>query len=82
MTTKIQKWGNSQGVRIPKNILSEAGVEIGQEIEFVVKEGGISLYPKKKIRGRYKIEELVSKLPKELKNQEIEWGSPQGREVW
>ncbi len=82
MTTKIQKWGNSQGVRIPKNILSEAGVEIGQEIELVVEEGSISIYPKKKIRGKYKIEELVAKIPKKSKFKEVDWGPPKGREVW
>ncbi len=41
MHTKIQKWGNSQGVRIPKSVLSTADFTEGEEVEIVAVEGKI-----------------------------------------
>lgn len=49
MTTKIQKWGNSSAVRIPKEILRELGWRDGTVVAFTVIEGGgliISRYKK------------------------------------
>jgi antitoxin component of MazEF toxin-antitoxin module len=34
MQTKIQKWVNSQGIRIPKNLLLSAHLNVGGEVEF------------------------------------------------
>jgi len=31
MLSKIQKWGNSQGIRIPKNLLENWGIPVGRE---------------------------------------------------
>ncbi|MBI5798355.1 MAG: AbrB/MazE/SpoVT family DNA-binding domain-containing protein [Candidatus Yonathbacteria bacterium] len=36
MTTKFQKWGNSLGLRIPKEILRELGWRVGTEVAFSV----------------------------------------------
>ncbi len=33
-------------------------------------------------RGKYKIEELVAKIPKNSKVKEIDWGKPVGKEEW
>ena len=35
MLAKIQKWGNSQGIRIPKSILSSAEFAEDEEVEIV-----------------------------------------------
>lgn len=45
MSTTIQKWGNSLGVRIPKKIADQVGFEKGSEIEFIIVEGNIVLRP-------------------------------------
>ncbi|MBL4823880.1 MAG: AbrB/MazE/SpoVT family DNA-binding domain-containing protein [SAR324 cluster bacterium] len=37
MLTKMQKWGNSQGLRIPKIILEETKIGVGDEVEVFVK---------------------------------------------
>ncbi len=86
MTTTLQKWGNSQGIRIPKSLLSALGIEDGAELEmqitakkdaFIVKPAT----PARKIRGRHRIEDLVAAMPKNYKLQELDEG-PQGQEVW
>lgn len=37
---KVSSWGNSQGVRIPKSVLAEAGISVGDSIEIVVTDEG------------------------------------------
>ena len=46
---KIIKIGNSQGIRIPKPIISLAKLE-NQELEFVVLDSGLLITPEKKVR--------------------------------
>jgi antitoxin MazE len=46
---KIIKIGNSQGIRIPKPIISLANLE-GQELDFVLLESGLLITPEKKVR--------------------------------
>ena len=46
---KIIKIGNSQGIRIPKPIISLANLE-DQELEFVVLDSGLLITPEKKVR--------------------------------
>lgn len=37
---KVSTWGNSQGIRIPKSVLAEAGISVGDSIEIVVTDEG------------------------------------------
>jgi antitoxin MazE len=60
---KIIKIGNSQGVRIPKPIISLAKLE-DQELEFVVLDSGLLITPEKKVRrgwGNKSEHELTAK---------------------
>lgn len=82
MFAKVQKWGNSQGLRIAKTILAEAQIRVGDEVNLSVKSGVIQITPSKKIRGRYKLEDLVSHIPEKYQNHEIDWGESVGKEVW
>ncbi|HUF11063.1 MAG TPA: AbrB/MazE/SpoVT family DNA-binding domain-containing protein [Rhodothermales bacterium] len=82
MTTKIQRWGNSQGLRIPKDLLKEAGITIGEEVVISVEEGVLTVTPVSRSRGKYKLEELVRGIPEDYKPHEAEWGDPAGKEVW
>ncbi len=82
MLTKIQKWGNSQGLRFTKALLEEAQIKVGDEVQVSVQKGRIVVEPVTKVRGRYDLEALVSKMPKEYQAEELDWGPPVGREVW
>ena len=46
---KIIKIGNSQGIRIPKPIITLANLE-DQELDFVVLDSGLLITPEKKVR--------------------------------
>jgi antitoxin MazE len=79
MTTTIQKWGNSLGIRIPKNITENLGLQEGSGISiyekngFIILEKNPSLLDLKKVMKNYKPETYYK---------EIDWGDPIGKELW
>ena len=82
MLTKIQKWGNSQGLRLSKNLLEDARISVGDQVEVSIEEGQIIVSPAKRIRGRHKLQDLVACIPDDYQTSEVDWGDPVGREAW
>jgi antitoxin MazE len=82
MLTKIQKWGNSQGIRLPKNLLIDAQLGVGDDVDIRVKDGIMIVIPTKIIRGKYNLKDLVARIPKDIQTGELDWGEPVGKEVW
>jgi antitoxin MazE len=82
MVTKVQKWGNSQGLRFPKALLEDAHVKVGDAVQLSVQDQKIIIEPLNKIRGKYDLRALVSRMPKDYKAKEKEWGAPKGKEMW
>jgi antitoxin MazE len=82
MLTKVQKWGNSQGIRFPQRILEEANVALGDEVDVTVQAGRIVVTPSQRIHGRYRLEDLVAQVPEDYEPVEEDWGAPVGREAW
>jgi antitoxin MazE len=82
MLAKIQKWGNSQGLRLPKHLLADVHIDVGDEVDIVVKDGNIIISPAKKNRGRHNLQGLVARIPKDYQTSEVDWGEPVGKEAW
>jgi len=82
MVTKIQKWGNSQGLRIAREVLEEAHVSVGDEVEVSADDGVILVTPVKRVRGRYDLQDLLAQIPEDYKPEELSWGEPCGKETW
>ena len=82
MVTKIQKWGNSQGLRLAKQVLEDAHISVGDDVDVTVREGLIVVAPARRVRGKRRLEELVSRIPKNYKTEETDWGQPVGKEAW
>ena len=82
MTTRVQKWGNSQGVRLSKRMLEGAEIEVGDEVQVSVNDGSIVIRPIHRVRGKYSLRELVARIPKGYRAAEVDWGGPVGEEVW
>ena len=82
MLAKVQKWGNSQGLRFPKAILEEVRVNVGDEVRVSVRGRKIIIEPVEKVRGKYDLKELVARMPKNYRVEEVEWGAPVGKEEW
>jgi antitoxin MazE len=82
MVTRVQKWGNSQGLRLSKELLSDARIDVGDVVDVAVQEGSIVVTPIRRVRGALDLEQLVASIPKGYKPGEAEWGPPVGGEVW
>lgn len=82
MMTRVQKWGNSQGLRLSKELLSHVDISVGDEVDVTVREGTLVITPVHRVRGALDLRELVRRIPKDYKSEELEWGDPAGREVW
>lgn len=80
MVSKVQQWGNSQGVRLPKNVLNLAHIAVGDEVEIIVDDHQILV--KKVTPVKYDLAELVSRIPKGYKAREVNFGRPVGKEDW
>jgi antitoxin MazE len=80
MQTKIQKWGNSLGLRIPKSFAEEAGVEAGSEVDLSMEEGNLVVRPRRS--PRYELQELLRAVTAKNVHKEVETGEPVGREAW
>ena len=84
--TALKKWGNGQGVLIPKATVEESGLSLGDLLTITVsKEGFIILKPEGRRYRRQKkvtIAELFNGYSGDYQPTELDWGSPQGKEIW
>ena len=80
MLARIQKWGNSLGLRIPKALAADAQVAEGTSVELNVENGRLIVAPQRKTK--FNIEDLVAKITPENLHGETDTGSPLGHEVW
>ena len=62
--------------------MDEARINVGDEVKVSVRKGQIIVEPVIKVRGRYNLKTLVSKMPKRYQPEEQDWGPPVGKEVW
>ena len=77
----ISKWGNSQGLRIPKEIIESLDIKVGDKVKLFVENNRVIIEPIKK-KKEYSIDELVAKIPNNyLKEPEV-MTTPMGREIW
>ncbi len=80
MEVQVREWGNSQGIRFPKTILQEAGIALNDKLSVEVENGKIILTSS----FRHKtLEERIRESGCKLSGiGELDWGEPQGSEVW
>lgn len=79
MTTRVQRWGNSLALRIPKAIAEELRLAENSDVELSLQEGSLIVSPPR--RKRYKLDELVAGVTPENRHKEMDWGVDIGREV-
>ena len=77
MTAKVKKWGNSLGIRIPKDIANSVNFTDNCEVELVVEKGKLVITPKNNL-----LNDLVSKITPQNLHNEIETQSVVGNEEW
>jgi antitoxin MazE len=80
LRTKIQRWGNSLGLRIPRSFAEEAGVGAGSEVDLSIQDGSLVVRPAR--RRTYRLRDLLRKITAENLHGEVDTGDPVGREIW
>lgn len=77
MKTKITKWGNSLGVRIPKILVEELGVSSETQMEIFIKGDSIVL-----MKPKYDLDTMLNQVSPENIHIESQTGKVIGKETW
>ena len=80
MKTRIQKWGNSLALRIPRPFAEESNLREDSPVDVTVRNGKIIVVPL--VEPQFTLEELVEQITTENRHNEVETGEPVGDEVW
>jgi antitoxin MazE len=80
MLTKVQKWGNSLALRIPRSFALDAHIESGSLVEISLVDGQIVV--KRVLTPKWTLEELLAGVTKENLHHEVDPGEPVGNEGW
>ena len=81
MTATISKWGNSQGLRLPKDIIDTLHISVGDKINIFIKDEKVILEPIKKEREKVDLKTLIKQIPNDYQATE-EISSRVGQEEW
>jgi antitoxin MazE len=80
LKARIQKWGNSLALRIPKSFALEAGLQRETDIELSLSEGKLIITPLAK--SKFTLKQLLAKINQENLHHEIDTGPAAGNEAW
>ena len=79
MVTRVQKWGNSLALRIPRSFAVQAKVAAGTAVDIAVEKGQLVVRP---VLQRYRLRDLLKAVDARNLHKEVQTGRPVGREVW
>jgi len=88
MYVTLQRWGNSQGIRIPKALLDALGLRENDRVELIQEKDGIMVKKTAAVPHRTLEERLTAFYGRpidqirRLDDREVDWGSAQGAEEW
>ena len=80
MRTRVQKWGNSLALRIPKSFADEVGLRKETSVEVSLAEGKLVITPIAK--PSLNLNQLLAKITKDNLHHEVDTGLAVGKEVW
>lgn len=80
MIAKVQKWGNSLALRIPRTFALEAKLENDSDVDISLVEGQLVIKPI--IKKKLKLAQLLSGITDDNMHKETETGEAIGKEIW
>jgi antitoxin MazE len=78
MQAQITRWGNSLGVRVPKDIAAQLGLKAGTRVEIVAEDDRIIVTL---ARPAYTLEDLLVGMTPTTMHAAFDWGPDLGREA-
>ena len=80
MKTRVQKWGNSLALRIPKSFATEVGLQKETAVEVSLTDGKLVITPLSQPKPTLK--QLLAKITKDNLHSEVDTGPAVGNETW
>jgi len=80
MRTLVRKWGNSAAVRIPASVMAAAALGVDQAVDVREEGGRIVIEPI--ASEAYDLNALLDQMRPETFPEDMDFGPPQGREIW
>lgn len=80
MNARVQKWGNSLALRIPSAFAAEVGLAENSDVVLSLDEGRLVISPMRRVK--YDLAELLAQVTPENRQEEVDWGTPVGKEAW
>ncbi len=80
METRVQKWGNSLALRIPKPLATEVGLEHNSLVELSLVDGKLVITPV--VKPALSLEHLLAQVTEDNLHGEVDTGPAMGGEVW
>jgi antitoxin MazE len=80
MRSKVQLWGNSLALRIPRYIANQIKLNNGSDVDVFLEEEKIIITPVKDKKELLK--EMVSNITNTNIHKEEDFGEPVGGEIW
>jgi antitoxin MazE len=88
MYATVQKWGNSNGIRIPKAFLEALGIRENDQVELLQESDSITIKKAVPVSHKTLEQRLTAYYGKPIEQieriptEEVDWGNPEGHEVW
>jgi antitoxin MazE len=80
MRVRVQKWGNSLALRIPKSFALETALDPGAEVDLSVEGGRLVITPLQS--PAYSLDELLARVTESNLHTEVDAGESIGAEFW
>ncbi len=80
MQSRVQKWGNSLALRIPKSFAKEVGIDRDDPVDVSLENGKLVIEPITK--PVLTLEQLLSQVTEDNIHHEVDTGSAVGEEIW
>lgn len=77
MYVQVTKWGNSLGLRLPRSMASQIGVEAGSQVE-ILAEGDRLIV--RSATARWTLDDVLANMTPEAMGEAFDWGEDVGRE--
>ncbi|MFZ5951207.1 MAG: AbrB/MazE/SpoVT family DNA-binding domain-containing protein [Candidatus Rifleibacteriota bacterium] len=79
MKGKVQMWGNSLAIRIPRAFANEIHLTSNSAVEISLKNGVLQVEP---VLKEVDIEKLLERVTENNLHELVDFGMPRGKEVW
>lgn len=79
MRARVQKWGNSLAIRIPKPMAAQVELVENDEVRVEVHDRAIVILP---ARTEWHLDELIAGISARNRHRAVDWGDASGSESW